>query len=153
MKRLKPEKLHVTYQPGTTPGILRNPRRYTLTHSDRTGDLFLTIGAEWDTGQISGWYTRIMRDEVLGELTDAGSGMILKIYCHVSGGLAIGTARWRYSIFQSELPLVLEAIRKGDAVLFRTREELDAARVIAVFHSKNKAYNKEEDWGKIGQYT
>lgn len=39
------------------------PRAYTLTHSDRTGDLFLSIGPKHDEAQVAGLYTRLMRDE------------------------------------------------------------------------------------------
>lgn len=67
MGRFNPNKLHVRFQPGTTPVNPVVPRRYTLTHSDRTGHLFLTIGSDYDGAQISGWYTRWMRDEVLAE--------------------------------------------------------------------------------------
>jgi len=68
MGELYAQKLHVTFHAGTSPGILEFPRCYTLTHSDRTGDLFLTIGAKYDQKQIAGLYTRLMRDEVLAEL-------------------------------------------------------------------------------------
>ena len=64
MNELNPQKLHVTFQKGISPQQLSLPRRYTLTHSDATGDLFLSIGAEYDQKQISGFYTRLMRDEV-----------------------------------------------------------------------------------------
>jgi hypothetical protein len=64
MTRLKPEKLHVRFSAGTTPEGPVTPRRYTLTHSDATGDLFLTVGPEYDRAQISGWQTRLMRDRV-----------------------------------------------------------------------------------------
>jgi hypothetical protein len=67
MSRLKPEKLHVRFAPSTTADGPVVPRRYTLTHSDVTGDLFLTIGPAYDHKQISGLYTRFMRDEVLAE--------------------------------------------------------------------------------------
>jgi len=67
MSRLKPEKLHVRFAAGVTPDEPITPRRYTLTHSDATGDLYLTIGPDYDRRQISGWYTRLMRDEVLAE--------------------------------------------------------------------------------------
>jgi hypothetical protein len=61
-----PDKLHVRFiEPCGSEGP-ESPRRYTLTHSDLTGDLFLTIGPEYDKRQISGIYTRLMRDEVLG---------------------------------------------------------------------------------------
>jgi len=63
MSEFKPEKLHVTLDPTLDPHSL-TPRRDTLTHSDRTGDLFLTVAPAYDRGQISSWYTRLMRDEV-----------------------------------------------------------------------------------------
>lgn len=152
MQRLQTEKLHVYFLPGTSPEKLKLPRRYTLTHSDRTGDLFLTIGPDYDREQISGWYTRVMRDEVLGELIEEGPGLVLNINCHISGGLVLGTAKWRYSIFRSELRLVLEAIREGDTILFRENKDLDETPVRIIFHSTNKTYDKTEDWGNIGQY-
>ena len=64
MSRLNPAKLHITFREGAAPDGPLIPRRYTLTHSDQTGDLFLTIGPEVNHAQISGWYTRLMRDEV-----------------------------------------------------------------------------------------
>jgi hypothetical protein len=64
MTRLRPEKLHVDIQTNESQHL---PRRYTLTHSDTTGDLFLTVANEYKREQISGWYTQIMRDEVLAE--------------------------------------------------------------------------------------
>jgi hypothetical protein len=42
MKRLNPDKLHVTYLSGTTQDKLILPRRYTLTRSDMTGELFVS---------------------------------------------------------------------------------------------------------------
>lgn len=67
MGRLNPRKLHVRFAAGGTPQGPLTPRRYTLTHSDSTGDLFLTIAPEVDRKQIAGWYTRLMRDEVLAQ--------------------------------------------------------------------------------------
>ena len=67
MRRLNPDKIHVEFGLGLTSQWAIVPRRYTLTHSDATGDLYLTVAAEYDYVQISGWYTRLMRDEVLGE--------------------------------------------------------------------------------------
>ena len=39
--------------------------------------------------QISGWYTRLMRDEVLAEWLEDEDGPALHVYCHVSGGLVL----------------------------------------------------------------
>ena len=152
MERLNPEKLHVTYLTGTTPENLVLPRLYTLTHSDRTGELFLTIGGQYDKQQISKLYTRLMRDEVLAELADDGDRPVFKVYCHISGGFIIGTAKWRYNIFHSELPLVLEAIRYGDRTLFEQNPQLDNTPVFIHFQSSDSRFNKVENWGVMADY-
>jgi hypothetical protein len=60
--------------------------------------LSLTIGAEYDKKQISGLYTRLMRDEVLAELKNDGGQAVLHVYVHVSGGISFGFTGWRYDI-------------------------------------------------------
>ena len=152
MTRLNPEKLHVQFAAGVTAEGPLTPRRYTLTHSDTTGELFLTVGPEVDHKQISGWYTRLMRDEVLAEWQDSEDGPALHLFCHVSGGLAFGGASMRYGIFQRELPLVLEAIRFGDRGLFETQPELDQAPIWIHFQSTNRHYHKTERWGTPADY-
>jgi hypothetical protein len=128
------------------------PRRYTLTHSDVTGDLFLTVGSEYDREQISGWYTRLMRDEVLAEWLEDEDGPSLHVYCHVSGGLAFGMAGWRYAIFRHELPLVLEAFRYGDRRLFESHPELDGAPIRVHFQATRRRYRRLERWGSPAEY-
>jgi hypothetical protein len=152
MKRLDPEKLDVTFLTGTNNKDFVLPRRYTLTHSDRTGELFLSIGSHYDTKQISGLYTRLMRDEVLAEFTDDNDNLIFKVYCHVSGGIIIGPARWRYNIFRTELPLVLEAIRYGDRTIFEQHPTLDETPVLIVFQSNKQIFDKSENWGAMADY-
>jgi hypothetical protein len=152
MQRLNPEKLRVTYSTGATPEQLIVPRRYTLTHSDITGKLFLSIGREYNSKQISRLYTRLMRDEVLAELSFEGDRLVFKFYCHVSGGFVFGTADFRYKIFKSELPLVLESIRYGDKILFEQNPDLDNAPVFIHFESADKRFNKVENWGTMLQY-
>jgi hypothetical protein len=152
MGHLTPEKLHVRFAEGTTPGGALAPRRYTLTHSDSTGDLFLTVGPAFDEEQISGWYTRLMRDEVLAEWRGSEEGSELHLFCHVSGGLVFGGARMRYGIFQRELGLVLEAFRWGDARLFEARPDLDLAPIWVHFRSTNRRYERTERWGTPAEY-
>jgi len=147
MTRLKPDKLHVTFAEPTAPEGPLTPRRYTLTHSDRTGDLFLTIAADHDHRQISGWYTQLMRDEVLAGWQEDDAGPALHVHCHVSGGLALGPPGFRFDIFQRELPLVLEAIRYGDKRLFENRPVLDHAPVWVHLHAVQERYNLVEQWG------
>jgi hypothetical protein len=152
MTRLNPKKLHVQFAAGITPKGPLTPRRYTLTHSDSTGELFLTIAPEVDHKQISGWYTRLMRDEVVAEWQDSEDGPALHLFCHVSGGLAFGSAGMRYAIFQRELPLVLEAFCFGDGGLFEAQPELDRAPIWIHFQSTNRRYHKTERWGTPADY-
>ncbi len=150
--RLMPNTLHVKFSTNVTPTDPVFPRCYTLTHSDSTGDLFLTIADSFDTRQISGWYTRFMRDEVLAEWkTDQGSPTLL-VHCHMSGGLILGTASWRYQIFQRELPLVFEAFHYGDQKFFSAHPELDKAQVMVKFHTTRSADQRLEQWGTMRDY-
>jgi hypothetical protein len=152
MSRLRPSKLHVTFGRGiTTQGPLR-PRRYTLTHSDATGDLYLTVAADYDRRQISGWYTRLMRDEVLAEWREDEDGPALHVYCHVSGGFAIGPPAWRDAILRREMPLVLETFRYGDRALCELHPELDHAPVIIHFQARQRRYRRAERWGCLEDY-
>ncbi len=152
MSRLKPNKLHVRYLEGATPAGPIVPRKYTLTHSDRTGDLFLTVGPDYDRKQISGWYTRWMRDEVLGEWVRTDTGYTLCVDVHVSGGKALGTAKWRNGILHKEMPLVLEAIAYAERNILQTRPELKKAEIQVHFHSNKKKFDTIETWDTIGHY-
>jgi len=152
MKELNPQKLHVTFQGEVTANKLSLPRRYTLTHSDFTGDLFLTIGSDYDRKQIAGLYTRWMRDEVLAELKRDGADMVLHVYCHVSGGIVFGSAYWRNEILHHHMRMVLEALRYGDRELMTIHPELDQAAVWVHFNSDRKRYDRVEDWGRVQTY-
>lgn len=152
MSDLRPEKLRVKFIGESDPEGPISPRNYSLTHSDTTGDLFLSVGTEYDRAAISGFYTRIMRDEVLAELIESSGDPELHVYCHVSGGLVVGSAGWRYAIFQRHLRQVLQALRCGDEIFYERHPRLDKARVIVHFHSKNKRYNLKENWGHISDF-
>ena len=152
MARLNPEKLHVQFADGVTSEGPATPRHYTLTHSDATGDLFLTIGPDYDQQQLGEWQVRLMRDEVLAEWRDDEDGPGLHAHCHVSGALSFGPAGWRYAIFRRELPLALEALCFGDQRLFETQPYLKRAPVWIHFHAKQPRYNRTERWGTVADY-
>jgi len=152
MSEFKPEKLHVTLDPTLDPHAL-TPRRDTLTHSDQTGDLFLTVAPAYDRGQISGWYTRLMRDEVLGEWLDAEGRPELHIHLHVSGGLIFGTAGMRDRIFPHHLPLALRVLVYGDRDLIAAQERPLDAPLIVHFHARQDKWDRVEDWGKVRGYS
>jgi magnesium dechelatase len=151
MSSFKPDKLHVRIDPGVKEISDFLPRCYTLTHSDRTGDLFLTIAPSYDQGQISGWYTQLMRDEVLAEW-QMDESPSLHLHCHVSGGLVLGPARWRDAIFKQHLPLVLEAICYGDREFIYAHPELHQALILVHFHARQANLNRVKKWGFVADY-
>ncbi len=62
MSKLNTDKLSVEFRNGVTSTEPILGRRYTLTHSDITAELFLTIGSAYAYDKINA-----TRDEVLGE--------------------------------------------------------------------------------------
>lgn len=152
MSRLRPEKLHVKRAPSISAVGPITPRCYTLTHSDVTGDLFLTVDIAYDKKQISGFYTRLMRDEVLAEWRMEEGLADLHVHCHVSDGFTLGPARLRLAIFRRELPLVLEALRFGDRRFFVAHPDLDQANIVVHFHAQESRYNRVENWGSPADY-
>lgn len=151
MNHLNPEKLHVHFIDSATPDGPLTPRAYTLTHSDATGDLFLTIGKYYNLPQVSGLYTRLMRDEVLAEW-EMDKRITLNVHCHVSGGVVVGSSKWRDSIFRQHLPMVLEAFWYGDKKLVENFPQIAKADIIVHFVAREKKFNKSENWGVFSNY-
>ena len=143
MERLNPEKLYVKYGPGATTTEPIIGRKYTLTHSDITADLFLTIGIEYAYDEINE-----LRDEVLAEWQTYEGNPILYVYVYVGQFGPVITAI-RDTIFRRELPLALEAIRYGDSEFFMKYPQLDNTLIWIFFDSPNPDYNKFEYWGVL----
>lgn len=148
MSKLNPKKLSVEFRKGVTDTDPIIPRRYTLTHSDVTAQLFLTIGLTYAYDKID----NNKRDEVLGQWIKEGQNYIYYVYLRVDGKLGSKTAAIRNYIFRRELPLALEAIRYGDRKFFSTHPELNKATILVYFISKNPRFNKVENWGTFLDY-
>jgi len=152
MSELVPEKIHIKCLDSIESRESFLPRKYTLTHSDFTGDLFLTISKEFDTEEFSDFYTKLMRDEVLAEWKKNEDEYELHVYLHVSGDFAFGGAWLRDKIFRHHMPHVLKVIRYGDNELFETFPELDDSNIIVHFQSQKKKYDTVENYGKFREY-
>jgi Staygreen protein len=130
------------------------PRRYVLTHSDRAGDVFLTIGREYDHEALDQPQTRRMRDEVLAELT-GGDQPQLKVTCLVSvEGLTGKEANpsLRRKVFEKEMPFVLAVIRYGDRFFYERHPDLDQAPAIVEFRSTDPKYQSSAEYGPVTDY-
>ena len=146
----------MTFADGATPNGPLSPRRYTLTHSDRSGALFLTIGAAFDRRALRSLQVRLMRDEVLGEWIHAdrrdGREARLELRMAAQGGVPVfGTVNARVRIFRSYRSLVLGALAHGDAELLAAHPWLAQAPVVAVFH-RREGQEEREDWGRLEQF-
>jgi hypothetical protein len=151
MSRFDPDKLHTVFLVGTEIDRLIPPRRYTMTHSDRTGDVFLSIGKDYNHKQLSGFLAHFMRDEVLAEWMGDYGQPSLHVYVHVSGGLAFGPAGWREKLIRNEMSFALKALRHGDRTLYEANPYLDRAP-INVHFEKSRARDNIENWGVLGDY-
>ncbi|NHJ38907.1 MAG: hypothetical protein FK731_02660 [Asgard group archaeon] len=152
MNYFNPKKLHTSFETDLTNEIDFLPRKYTLTHSDRTGDMFLTIGKKYDKEKISKFYVRFMRDEVLGEWKKIDGNYELHLYVHISGGLIFGWAGMRDKIIRNHLPMVYRVIRYGDNELFKKIPQLDDCPLYVHFKSNRKRYNKIERIGLMKNF-
>ncbi|PRW56547.1 Histone-lysine N-methyltransferase ASHR1 [Chlorella sorokiniana] len=169
-----PDKLRVQYLPGGREPGLAAGRRYTLTHNDVTGSLQLSIGREYNRDQLDGWYTRMLRDEILAEWRETaapvrsssngsssdgeGGGWrsapqpSLHVYCHVSGEeLWPAPPALRSFIFQREMALVLDTIMHAERdMLLAVMPTLADAPVYVHLHSDIPALDRVLEWGRLG---
>ncbi len=147
MKKLNPDKLQIEYRIGVTPTQPVIGRKYTLTHSDMTAELFLTIALEYAYDKIGP-----IRDEVLAEFKFHQCRDVFHVYCYVGGCDDYQMAKLRYQIFKKELPLALQAIRYGDAAFFACHPSLDYCPVLVYFDSFYPDLNMVEPFGTLSQY-
>lgn len=147
MSKFQPEKLNVSYKDKISINSSLIPRKYTLTHSDESGELFLSIGSKYDLDQID--YNN--RDEVLGSW-EKDNEYYLLITVEVDKGEDLSNTIRRDKIFRQELPLALMAIIYGDNLLLENNKELYEAPIRVKFNSKINEYNMLEEWGKVKDY-
>ncbi len=123
-------------------------RKYTMTHSDETGDLFVVIGTDYAEDKVGP-----LRDEVRLEWTVIKDMPILYGEVLIDGdGISIGSAQVRDSIFKREMPLALQAIYHADQQLFGANPEFKETPVFVHFTSTQANYNKLYNFGTIGEY-
>ncbi|WP_173918160.1 staygreen family protein [Halobacillus sp. Marseille-Q1614] len=149
MTDFDPQKLSVEFREGVTPTSPIRPRRYTLTHSDYTAELFLTIGPKYAFDKLNP-----MRDEVLGEWAQTGRSYNYWVYIYVDGEGPFhkDTVTLRNYVFRRELPLALQAIRYGDREFFAAHPGFDTLPIIVYFISVSPQFNKKEFWGTFAKY-
>lgn len=147
MNKFNPDKLSVEYRRGVYPSGPIISRKYTLTHSDITGELFLTIAPDCAFDKIN-----LNRDEVLGEWNEESGNYIFNAQVLVDGSYGPIRAGMRNRIFIEELPLALEAIHYGDRSFFQAHPLLNNSPIYVYFKSSYPVYNRTEYWGTFSDY-
>ncbi|MBU3110093.1 staygreen family protein [Clostridium lacusfryxellense] len=147
MSKFNTEMLHVNFGMGTSETKPIIPRKYTLTHSDTTGELFLTIAAKYDYAKITD-----MRDEVLAEWIMFNNEYQLMVNVMVDKEKNPIISAKRNNIFIKELPLALQAIIYGDREFFRENPFLYKAPIYVKFNSVYPMFNRLELWGTPSDY-
>mmetsp|Transcript_26521 Transcript_26521/g.90681 ORF Transcript_26521/g.90681 Transcript_26521/m.90681 type:complete len:186 (+) Transcript_26521:94-651(+) len=122
-----------------------SPRRYTLTHNDFTGELFLTVAEVFNQHQVEGWYSKLLRDEVLAEWR--GEELCIDLFVEAPCQWWLAPATIRTWIFRRDLPLVLSALRYADSLLLATQPAFLDYPVHVFFHYKNCTV--QEYWGSL----
>jgi hypothetical protein len=119
------------------------PRRYTLSHTDRTADLFLSVGTEYDREAVEQNQTGQMPAGLLAELT-GGDAPRLTVRCRDEGA---GGQR-----LEKELPLALAVIRYGDRFFYERHPELDQAEVIVQSEATGPSAQEDREFGRVTDY-
>jgi hypothetical protein len=102
------KKLEVEFESDINKKSLRE-RKYTLTHSDETGQRHLYIGAEFNEEKCNK-----LRDEVIGNWSNAYAEIELHIKCNLYSEYSSLTIEERYDRFKKHMPRAITAIINGD---------------------------------------
>lgn len=147
MRELNPTKVFAQYRDIMMPYEPVMSRKYTITHSDTTAELFVFVAGDFAEDQVTG-----MRDEVRVAWEQTEKGLVLIGSVIVDGVDVIGNAYIRNAIFYNEMPTALQALRQADRFLFENERYLDNTPVYIHFESSNPGYNKIYNFGSIGMY-
>lgn len=147
VRELNPQKVFVQYRDIMKPNGPAMGRKYTITHSDTTSELFVFVAENYAEDQITK-----MRDEVRVAWEQNNEGLALIGSVIVDGNGIIGNAYIRNNIFYNEMPTALQALRQADRFLFDTQPNLDSTPVFIHFISSHPAYDKTYNFGLIGIY-
>ncbi len=149
MSQFNEDKLHINFIPPANSFGPVLGRKYTLTHSDETGELFLTIGKRYALEEVN----PKLRDEVIAEWQMHGGEYMLMAKVHIStGDYDEQTSKKRAEIFKRELPTALTAISVGDKPYFIHFPWLIDCPIFVFFESIYKELNEVVYYGTPRTY-
>jgi hypothetical protein len=150
MSVFNPQKLSVKLIPPATFAHPVQGRKYTLTHSDSTAELFLDIGYDYNYKSIN----PIMRDEVLAKWQKDSYGRLYLVgKAYVDGGeFSQEVADTRFKIFKKEMATALNGIVYGDRPFYLYYPFLVDAPIFIRFLSTYPQYRQVAFYSTPRQY-
>ncbi|KHE67355.1 staygreen family protein [Halobacillus sp. BBL2006] len=150
MSSFDPRKLSVNFLPPADSAHPLEGRKYTLTHSDITAELFLDIGYVFNFKAIN----PKMRDEVLAEWKKNGQNQFHLIgKAYVDGGeFSQEAAGFRFMIFKKEMDTALKGIIYGDRPLYSFYPSLLDAPIFVSYESSYPVYRQISFYGTPKKY-
>lgn len=146
--KFNPNNLETTFvEPMTPLGPIKN-RKYTLTHSDQTSMMFLTIANFHDYAAIN----KVLRDELLGVWKVAEDNIYRVYFYAYVGETNFITSSIKYGAFKYHMRLALEAIFYGDRHLFIKNPNLLDTPIVVKFDSSIPVFDNYESYGYVKDY-
>lgn len=147
MREFNPQKVFAQYRDTMKPYSPITGRKYTITHSDTTAELFVFIGENYAEDQVTRMHDEVRIAWAKNERKLALIGSVI-----VDGKGVSGNSIIRNRIFYNEMPTALKALQQADRFLFHKHPSAYNAPVIIHFISSNPVYDKTYNFGEIGNY-
>ncbi|HWK21755.1 MAG TPA: staygreen family protein [Ureibacillus sp.] len=148
MAEFNPQKLTIRYILPASPTEPIVGRKYTLTHSDNTGHLFLDIGIDYNYEAVN----QKLRDEVIAEWqNDGGIRLLGKVHID-QGNSSFEEAKKRNDIFTKELGTALRGIIFGDRLFLSNFPNFLDAPIYIYFESMFPQFHQLYYYGTTRQY-
>lgn len=149
MKTFHSDQLSVAFLPPATPFFPVEGRKYTVTHDDENGEIYLSIGYIYDRVKINSK----LRDEVIAEWIPRLGEYTLWGQVYVSGGeFDEKYSQVRFLVFQREIETALRAMVKGDQTFYSYFPWLLDAPIYIQFESVYPQFQKIIFCGTPRQY-
>lgn len=154
MQPFDASRVHVEYRDGVTRRSPLKGRKYTVTHSDDTGELYVTVGLTHAIDKVGPLRDEVFLDFELNGRQPAFYGTVLIDSANLpeESKKFVKDSQKRTDIFLREMPIALRAIRSADRQLFEQIPKLDTIPVYIWFQSDSNTYNKLYDFGTMADY-
>lgn len=128
------------------------PRKYTSTHSDETGEIFLAVDKKYYKPYLENEESQKVESQVIGKWVKKKNKykILLKV---VVSSEKNPNAKLRYDIYQRELPHVLKTIALAESCTMKHDDNIKKAKIYVKFDSIDPKYQKVQYWGRLSKWA